>query len=288
MRLDRSVEGDHTTIFRWTQACAAELEKRIRPHLRRSNGSLRVDERYEKVKGRWVPVSSDRQLWPDDRLSSLRQARCGGGEAVLPQGVGATTQDKPAHHHRGQERGLSESHGGDEAGWRAVAPVTAATGEMSEQYRRARPSERETADPSQSRLRWFLGGPINTGRPRGDGNDEEGAGSNHWRQRQPGPVGVHRRVVSSHRLRDELSPLAESCEPTPTVATDPARPIPVALAVVRPLHPPMHADDWPSEQFCRYSHGCTRRAGGEAVEACGRMAYRGGRVATRVGLATTR
>jgi transposase, IS6 family len=43
MLLDRGVEVDHTTIFRWIQAYAAELEKRIRPHLRVSNGSWRVD-----------------------------------------------------------------------------------------------------------------------------------------------------------------------------------------------------------------------------------------------------
>jgi transposase, IS6 family len=54
MLLDRGVEVDHTTIFRWIQAYAAELEKRIRPHLRRSNGSWRVDETYVKVKGRWI------------------------------------------------------------------------------------------------------------------------------------------------------------------------------------------------------------------------------------------
>jgi transposase, IS6 family len=45
---------DHTTIFRWIQAYAVELEKRIRPHLRMSNGSWRVDETYVKVKGRWM------------------------------------------------------------------------------------------------------------------------------------------------------------------------------------------------------------------------------------------
>ena len=43
MLLDRGVEVDHTTIFRWIQAYAVELEKRIRPHLRMSNGSWRVD-----------------------------------------------------------------------------------------------------------------------------------------------------------------------------------------------------------------------------------------------------
>ena len=38
MLLDRRVEVDHTTIFRWIQAYAGVLEKRIRPHLRRATG----------------------------------------------------------------------------------------------------------------------------------------------------------------------------------------------------------------------------------------------------------
>ena len=54
MLQDRGVAADHTTIFRWIQAYAAELEKRIRPQLRLSNGSWRVDETYVKVKGRWT------------------------------------------------------------------------------------------------------------------------------------------------------------------------------------------------------------------------------------------
>jgi IS6 family transposase len=54
MLQDRGVEVDHTTIFRWTQAYAGELEKRLQPHLRLSNGSCRVDETYVKVKGRWM------------------------------------------------------------------------------------------------------------------------------------------------------------------------------------------------------------------------------------------
>src|SRR6202012_2597986 len=39
-------------IFRWIRAYAAELEKRIRPHLRMSNGSGPGDETYVKIKGR--------------------------------------------------------------------------------------------------------------------------------------------------------------------------------------------------------------------------------------------
>jgi transposase-like protein len=51
---DRGIQVDHTTVFRWIQAYAPELEKRIRPHLRTTNGSWRVDETYIRVKGEWV------------------------------------------------------------------------------------------------------------------------------------------------------------------------------------------------------------------------------------------
>jgi transposase-like protein len=54
MLRDRGAAADHTTLFRWIQADAADWEKRIRPHLRPSNGSWRVDETYIRVKGRWT------------------------------------------------------------------------------------------------------------------------------------------------------------------------------------------------------------------------------------------
>ena len=44
MLQDRGAAVDHTTIFRWVQAYAAQLEKRLRPHLRLTDGSWRVDE----------------------------------------------------------------------------------------------------------------------------------------------------------------------------------------------------------------------------------------------------
>ena len=54
MLSDRGVRVDHTTLFRWIQAYAPELDKRIRPPLRMTNGSWRVDETYIRVKGEWV------------------------------------------------------------------------------------------------------------------------------------------------------------------------------------------------------------------------------------------
>jgi transposase-like protein len=54
MLSDRGVQVDHTTLFRWIQAYAPEIDRRIRPHLRMTNGSWRVDETYIRVKGKWV------------------------------------------------------------------------------------------------------------------------------------------------------------------------------------------------------------------------------------------
>jgi IS6 family transposase len=51
---DRGVTVDHTTLFRWVQTYAAELEQRVRRHLRPCTGSWRVDETYIKVKGAWT------------------------------------------------------------------------------------------------------------------------------------------------------------------------------------------------------------------------------------------
>jgi transposase-like protein len=50
---ERGIIVDHTTIFRWIQHYAPEFKKRIRWYARRSIGSLRVDETYIKVKGKW-------------------------------------------------------------------------------------------------------------------------------------------------------------------------------------------------------------------------------------------
>jgi len=54
MLADRGVQVDHTTLFRWIQAYAPEFNKRIRPHLRMTNGFWRVDDTYIRVKGEWV------------------------------------------------------------------------------------------------------------------------------------------------------------------------------------------------------------------------------------------
>ncbi len=50
---ERGLEVDHTTIFRWTQKYAPEINKRIRPHLKLTGASYRIDETYVKVGKSW-------------------------------------------------------------------------------------------------------------------------------------------------------------------------------------------------------------------------------------------
>src|SRR5512134_3461612 len=50
---ERGVAVDHTTLYRWTQRYAPELEKRLAWYRRRLSFSWRVDETYVRVKGRW-------------------------------------------------------------------------------------------------------------------------------------------------------------------------------------------------------------------------------------------
>lgn len=51
--LERGLTVDHTTVYRWVQTYARELDKRCRPYLRSTNDSWRVDETYIEVKGEW-------------------------------------------------------------------------------------------------------------------------------------------------------------------------------------------------------------------------------------------
>lgn len=49
MMNERGLSVDHTTIYRWVQKYAPEINKRIRQHLKLAGASYRVDETYIKV-----------------------------------------------------------------------------------------------------------------------------------------------------------------------------------------------------------------------------------------------
>ena len=41
---ERGLDVDHSTVFRWVQRYAPEINKRIRPHLKLTGASYRIDE----------------------------------------------------------------------------------------------------------------------------------------------------------------------------------------------------------------------------------------------------
>lgn len=87
MMLERGVEIDHKTVYRWVQTCGSELDKRCRTHLRPTNDSWRVDQTYIEVKGEWKYLyqavdSAGNTL--DFMFSALAGCPC--GRALFPQG----------------------------------------------------------------------------------------------------------------------------------------------------------------------------------------------------------
>lgn len=50
---ERGFEVDHSTINRWVLAYAPLIEKRLRQFRRPHCGSIRIDETYVKIRGKW-------------------------------------------------------------------------------------------------------------------------------------------------------------------------------------------------------------------------------------------
>jgi transposase-like protein len=53
MMSERGIQVDRSTICRWVHAYAPEIDRRVRPFLKPTNDSWKVDETYIKVKGKW-------------------------------------------------------------------------------------------------------------------------------------------------------------------------------------------------------------------------------------------
>ncbi len=53
MMRERGLSVHYSTIWRWVQAYAPEINKRIRPHLKLAGASYRIDETYVKVGKSW-------------------------------------------------------------------------------------------------------------------------------------------------------------------------------------------------------------------------------------------
>src|SRR5258708_40291052 len=98
MMVERGLTVDHSTLCRWVLAYAPELEKRVKPQLKPTGDSWRVDETYIKVKGVWVyqyrAVDSD-----GNTLDFRPSAKRDGQTAVFQKKLGAPRTVPPRVHH---------------------------------------------------------------------------------------------------------------------------------------------------------------------------------------------
>src|SRR3546814_15717556 len=94
MLAERCISVDHTTIYRWVQCYAPEMEKRLSWFWRRGfDPSLRLDETYVKVRGQWTYLyravdkrcdTIDFYLSPTRSSKATRKRGRGGKECVRP------------------------------------------------------------------------------------------------------------------------------------------------------------------------------------------------------------
>jgi len=97
MMAERGLHVDHTTIYRWVQRYAPELENRCRPHLKACNDSWKVDETSIKVKKVWMYLYRAidfRREHPGVSVES--DAGCGGCQTLFRQSVAVHGLFSPA------------------------------------------------------------------------------------------------------------------------------------------------------------------------------------------------
>src|SRR3954447_9589596 len=178
MLADRGVAVDHTTMYRWVQRFAPELEKRMRRHLRPCRGLWYVDETYIRVSGQWRYLyRAVGRHWSDDRLPAQCQAGQEGSKALLQACPRPGAHPQPA---RGRDRPpqeLSRRAARDKAKGRAVALRPAPAWVLAQQPGRAGPPPDQAPDPAHAGLSGLLDGEADAGRGGGDGDAGQGPGA---------------------------------------------------------------------------------------------------------------
>ena len=151
MMTERGVAVDHSTIYRWVQRFAPEMEKRLRWQWRRPQSrSWRVDETYIKVRGKWAYLYRAVDKLGntiDFYLSATRNTKAAKrflGKAL--RGLKRVGAARGAQHRQGA--GLCRCHRGAEGRGQVPEGHEAQAGEIPQQRRRGRPRQAQAADPA--------------------------------------------------------------------------------------------------------------------------------------------
>ena len=131
---ERGLHADHVTVWRWVQRYAPEVQRRLRPRLRPTNDSWRVDETYIRVKDKWrylyravdsTGATIDFLLWAKrDTVSAKR---------FQSQRVGRCEPSAPSGDQHRQGRGLPSSHRTTQSRGRSGGELWTSTGAISQQ-----------------------------------------------------------------------------------------------------------------------------------------------------------
>lgn len=150
MMQERDVVVDHSSINRWAIRFLPLLEKTFRKHKRPVGKSWRMDETYLKVKGAWKYLyrAVDREGKSDDFLLSTKR------NASAAKGF----FDKAMQHNEAPETVTMDKSGANKA---VLDQLNAEpdllikqdpASQVSQQYRRAGPSRRQTGHPADARV----------------------------------------------------------------------------------------------------------------------------------------
>ena len=84
MMLERGLDLNYSTVFRWVQRYAPEIDKRVRQQLKMSGTSYRVDETYLKVGKtcKYLSRAVDKTGQTVEFMPE-REARCFGSKMIL-------------------------------------------------------------------------------------------------------------------------------------------------------------------------------------------------------------
>src|SRR5512133_3445870 len=92
MMAERGVGVDYSTLYRWVQRYAPEIEKRVRWYQGYRSPSWRVDETYVKVGGKWKYLFRAVDKQTPDQFHAVRPPEHQGGPPLSGQGAGGHAQ----------------------------------------------------------------------------------------------------------------------------------------------------------------------------------------------------
>ena len=178
MMRSRGLCVDHTTIYRWVQRYAPEIDKRCRPFLRRTTDSYRIDETYVRVGGAWHYLYRGVDSNGDTLDFLLRATRDRNAAiAFFRKTVGASHTTPPSRRERGQEPRLPDRVRGHQT--RGIVPTAFVSPPMqvSEQRHRAGPSIHQTPHPADAGIQAVHHGVADRPRYRDDACAPQGTGA---------------------------------------------------------------------------------------------------------------